>query len=127
MQTSTLPGDAKPSYQKNTNAISHYNDNGSSSSTLISKNVTIGSKRTSIRLEDEMWKALKDISRREKCSINEICTFVYLCKKPLSSLTASIRVFLLLYYKAAATEDGHMRAGHGHMQKLKLKLLKMAA
>ena len=127
MQTSTLPGGAKPNYQKNTNMTSHYNDNGSSSSTLISKNVTIGSKRTSIRLEDEMWKALKDISRREKCSINEICTFVYLCKKPLSSLTASIRVFLLLYYKAAATEDGHMRAGHGHMQKLKLKLLKMAA
>jgi predicted DNA-binding ribbon-helix-helix protein len=29
-----------------------------------------------------------------------------------SSLTAAIRVFLLDYFRAAATEEGHRRAGH---------------
>ena len=124
MQTTT--SSSEKSEKSNLGSTDYYNENGSTSSTLISKNITIGKKRTSIRLEDEMWKALKDISKRENCSINEICTFVYLCKKPLSSLTASIRVFLLLYYKAAATEDGHVKAGHGRMQHLKLKLLQMA-
>jgi predicted DNA-binding ribbon-helix-helix protein len=94
-----------------------------SKSTLVSKNVTIMGRRTSVRLEPEMWRALKDISRREKCSVHDVCSMVYLCKKPLSSLTASIRVFLMLYYKAASTEDGHQKARHGSMGDLKNRVI----
>ena len=83
---------------------------------LISKNITIIGKRTSVRLEPEMWRALKEIARREKCSIHDICSMVYACKRPRSSLTASIRVFLMLYYKAAATEPGHKKARHGKLE-----------
>ncbi|MGB1076817.1 MAG: ribbon-helix-helix domain-containing protein [Bdellovibrionales bacterium] len=92
-------------------------------STLISKNVTIMGRRTSVRLEPEMWRALKEISRREKCSIHDVCSMVYLCKKPLSSLTASIRVFLMLYYKAAATEEGHEKARHGNLEKMRRRVI----
>ena len=83
------------------------------SSTLINRNVVIDSHRTSIRLEAEMWSDLKDICRREGKSVHEICTMVNVRKDPSRSLTSAIRVFLIAYYRSAATEDGHYRAGHG--------------
>lgn len=88
-------------------------------STLVSKNVTILGRRTSVRLEPEMWNALKDISRRERCSIHDICSLINIRKNPLTSLTAAIRVFLMLYYRAAATSEGHARAGHGSFENMK--------
>ena len=90
-------------------------------STLVSKNITILGRRTSVRLEPEMWNALKDISRREMCSIHDICSLVHIRKNPLTSLTAAIRVFLMLYYRAAATQDGHVRAGHGNFENMKAR------
>ena len=88
-------------------------------STLVSKNITILGRRTSIRLEPEMWNALKDIAGRERCSYHDICSLIHIQKKPQTSLTAAIRVFLLLYYRAAVTEEGHMRAGHGNFEVMK--------
>jgi predicted DNA-binding ribbon-helix-helix protein len=85
---------------------------------LISRNVTIGTRRTSIRLESHMWIALKDIARREQCSIHDICTVIAERKSDNITLTAAIRIFLVLYYKAAATEEGHKSAGHGSFQKM---------
>lgn len=88
-------------------------------SSLISRNITIFGRRTSIRLEPEMWVALNDIADREKCSIHEICGLVYTRKNPATSLTAAIRVFLILYFRAAATEHGHKEAGHGDFSVMK--------
>lgn len=88
---------------------------------LLSKNVTILRKRTSVRLEYEMWGALYEIADREGCSIHEICSLVYLRKARSSSLTASIRVFIMLYFKAASTEQGHMKAGHGDFSRMKIR------
>ncbi|MEE8123006.1 MAG: hypothetical protein V3T93_02770, partial [Alphaproteobacteria bacterium] len=31
-----------------------------------------------------------------------------------SSLTAALRVFIMLYFRTAATEEGHAEAGHGN-------------
>lgn len=88
-------------------------DRPDSQSTLISRNITVRGRRTSVRLEPEMWMALREIARREKCKIHDLCTLIHMRKNQDSSLTAAIRVFLMLYYRAAATEDGHARAGHG--------------
>ena len=88
-------------------------------STLVSRNVTVYGRRTSIRLEPEMWEALKDVAKKEKCSVHNLCTLVFLRKNGDTSLTAAIRVFLMLYFKAAATEDGHQKAGHGSFENMK--------
>lgn len=82
-------------------------------SSLVSRNITIKGRRTSVRLEPEMWQALREISERERCTIHELCSLIQLKKAKNSSLTAAIRVFLMLYFRAASTEDGHGRAGHG--------------
>ncbi len=88
-------------------------------SSLVSRNITIFGRRTSIRLEPEMWSALNDIADREKCSVHDICSLVYVRKSSLTSLTAAIRVFLMLYYKAATTDIGHKNAGHGDFNIMK--------
>jgi len=81
--------------------------------TLISHNIMISGRRTSVRLEKEMWMAIKEIARQEKCTIHDLCTAVAQRKKPDTSLTAAIRVFIMAYFQAAATADGHRNAGHG--------------
>lgn len=88
-------------------------------SSLISRNITVGGRRTSVRLEQEMWNGLKDIALREKCTIHEICSLIDIRKSVNTSLTAAIRVFLMLYYRAAATEEGHRRAGHGNFETMR--------
>ncbi len=88
-------------------------------SSLISKNITIRGHRTSIRLEPEMWDALRDIATREGTTIHNICSLIAIRKVDESSLTASIRVFLMLYYRAATTAEGHARAGHGSFEYMK--------
>ena len=87
-------------------------------STLVSRNITVVGRRTSVRLEPEMWNALREIARREQCTIHDICSLIHLRKNPATSLTAAIRVFLMLYYRAAATEEGHLRAGHGNFDNM---------
>lgn len=105
----------------NLQTIKNEDFDDSPKSTLISKNVTILGRRTSVRLEPEMWNALKDIARRELCSIHDICSLIHIRKNPLTSLTAAIRVFLLLYYRAASTAEGHIKAGHGSFENMKLR------
>ena len=90
-----------------------------SKSSLVSKNITVCGHRTSVRLEPEMWKALKFISTREECTIHDICSLISLRKKETTSLPAAIRVFLMLYYRASSTESGHQKAGHGDFKSMK--------
>ncbi|HPF78783.1 MAG TPA: ribbon-helix-helix domain-containing protein [Alphaproteobacteria bacterium] len=88
-------------------------------SSLVSRNITVLGKRTSVRLEPEMWREMKNISERENCSIHDLCSLISLRKSKRTSLTAAIRVFLMLYFRAAATEEGHQKAGHGNFQNMK--------
>ena len=88
-------------------------------SSLLSKNITVRGHRTSIRLEPEMWDALKDIASREGTTIHNICSLISMRKADDSSLTAAIRVFLMLYYRAASTPEGHFRSGHGNFENMK--------
>lgn len=90
-----------------------------SKSTLVSRNITILGRRTSVRLEPEMWMALKEIAKRERCTIHDICSLISLRKNEKTSLTAAIRVFLMLYFRASSTEEGHMSAGHGSFETMK--------
>ena len=91
---------------------------GHRASTLVSRNVTVNARRTSLRLEPPMWDALTEIARRENMTIHQLCALVD-ARRHESSLTAAIRVFALSYFRAAATEDGHGRAGHGNLRTTK--------
>jgi predicted DNA-binding ribbon-helix-helix protein len=81
-------------------------------STLVNRNVFIGTRRTSLRLEPAMWDALAEICRREDMSLHAICGLIDE-RRQASSLTAAIRVFIVTYFRSAATEEGHASIGHG--------------
>jgi predicted DNA-binding ribbon-helix-helix protein len=87
--------------------------NPQSISSLISRNITVMGHRTSMRLEPAMWDALIEICRREKLTIHQLCDIVAERKPPETSFTAAMRVFAMSYFRAASTEDGHSKAGHG--------------
>ncbi|MBU6235212.1 MAG: ribbon-helix-helix domain-containing protein [Alphaproteobacteria bacterium] len=92
-------------------------------SALVSRNINIKGRRTSIRLETQMWSAIREIAEREHCSIHDLCTLIASRRKQGLSLTASIRIFLMLYFKAACTEEGHTRAGHGGLDRMMSRIM----
>jgi hypothetical protein len=65
-----------------------------------------------MKLEPGMWDALDEICCRENAAIHDICTRIAKDHKG-HNLTAATRSFILSYFRAAATEDGHREVGHG--------------
>lgn len=72
-------------------------------STLVNRNVTVAGHRTSVRLEPAMWDALHQVCARERKSLNAVVTEIAQAQVE-SSLTAAIRVYLMSYFRAAATQ-----------------------
>lgn len=79
---------------------------------LVSRNVTVNGRRTSLRLEPEVWECLAEIAAREDTTVNEVVARVDRQRRS-GSLTSNVRVFVLSYFRNAATERGHANAGHG--------------
>ncbi|MBI3113882.1 MAG: ribbon-helix-helix domain-containing protein, partial [Rhodospirillales bacterium] len=77
---------------------------------LVSKNVTINGRRTSLRLERASWEALDDICKCEKLTIHEMCTLIdNSCHG--SSRTSAVRAFIVTYFRTLARERGALTAG----------------
>jgi predicted DNA-binding ribbon-helix-helix protein len=81
--------------------------------TLIAGNLVVSGRRTSVRLEQEMWAALKEIAERERCTLNALASRVYRRKKRGQGFTSAIRVFLMLYYRDAENTAVRRRGGTG--------------
>lgn len=81
-------------------------------STAKSRNVTVRGHRTSLRLQQDLWDAIEEICARERLTIHEFCTRIA-DNKHVGSLTSHVRVYTLCYFREAATDEGHTRAGHG--------------
>ena len=67
------------------------------------RNVTLGSRRTSVSLEDQVWEGLTEICRREEIGLDELCTAVEI-RRVDSSMSSALRVFLLTYFRHAAEQ-----------------------
>ncbi len=81
-------------------------------SRLVNRNVTAARGRTSMRLEPELWEALEEICLREGLSLGEIVRRIEGTNDP-GGRTSAVRVFVLRYFRDAATGEGHANAGHG--------------
>ena len=79
-------------------------------STLVSRNIIVSGHRTSMRLERAMWDALFEVCRSERKTIHAICTHVDQMRDE-SSLTAALRVFIMTYFRLAATVVAAAAAG----------------
>jgi len=81
-------------------------------SRLINRNVVAERGRTSMRLEPELWEALLEICGREGRDMSALVRKVEQ-NGHAGGRTSAVRVFVLAYFRAAATEAGHAAAGHG--------------
>jgi len=71
-------------------------------SSLVIHNVVVAGRRTSVRLEPVMWEALQDIARRQERTVHDVVTQIDR-ERSASSLTAAIRVYIVAFYRSAAT------------------------
>jgi predicted DNA-binding ribbon-helix-helix protein len=76
---------------------------------LVSRNLVIFGHRTTVRLEDEMWAALKDVAARGESTVNDLAESIHRRKKSRKSFTSFIRVFLMLYYYVTQQQEQTMR------------------
>jgi predicted DNA-binding ribbon-helix-helix protein len=81
-------------------------------SRLINRNITAGAGRTSMRLEPEMWDALREICLREGLELRALMRRLE-DQSYDGGRTSAVRVHVLEYFRRAATEEGHRRSGHG--------------
>ena len=81
-------------------------------SRLVNRNVVAERGRTSMRLEPELWDALLEICERECEDVSTMVRRVEQ-KRHQGGRTSAVRVFVLGYFRAAASEHGHANAGHG--------------
>ena len=72
---------------------------------LLCRNVKVSGRRTSLRMEPYIWDSLKEICERERLTLNEICTQIDE-RRGEANLTASIRVFIVSYYRTAIGNRG---------------------
>lgn len=91
---------------------------------LLAREVWIDGDCQQVRLEPSYWDALEEICRREDVAVDDLCADLQRRMVEQSrrlrdrdtdraSLANAIRVFTVGYFRQAATESGHDRAGHG--------------
>lgn len=73
-------------------------------SKLISRNVTVNGRRTSLRLENATWGALDQICECEKISVHELCSMIEGVRYG-SSRTSTVRAFIVTYFRLAANRS----------------------
>jgi predicted DNA-binding ribbon-helix-helix protein len=81
-------------------------------SRLINRNVVAERGRTSMRLEPELWEALLEICDREGQDMSSLVRKVEQ-HGHAGGRTSAVRVFVMAYFRDAATEAGHSASGHG--------------
>ena len=74
-------------------------------SPLVIRNVVVGGRRTSVRLEPVIWDALADIAGRLNRTVNALVTEIER-DRTASSLTAAIRVYVVDFYRSWAIRNG---------------------
>ena len=86
------------------------------SSRLINRNVVAERGRTSMRLEPELWDALAEICVRERRDINGLVRQIEATGHSRGR-TSAVRVYLLQYFREAASAAGHEAANHGPLER----------
>ena len=96
-------------------------DQSTGVASLTSRTLKLSGRDVTIKLEPSYWEGLEEICRREDLTVDELCYDVRVRMERQGrrssqagvSLANALRVFVVGYFRQAATERGHARAGHG--------------
>ena len=79
-------------------------------SRLVSRNITVNGRRTSMRLEEACWEAIDQICTHEGVNLNVLCSAIDQRTRS-SSRTAAVRAFIVTYFRDLAMDHGLLNAG----------------
>ena len=71
---------------------------------LISHNVNVNGRRTTMRLEKETWEALDTIIKWEGTNLHDLCSKIDRERKG-NGLTLSVRIFVVAYFRSIAIKQ----------------------
>jgi predicted DNA-binding ribbon-helix-helix protein len=66
-------------------------------SQVVKRSIIIASHKTSVSLEDEFWKAFKDIAHERHMTLSELAAVID-SDRQLGNLSSAIRLFVLGFY-----------------------------
>lgn len=66
------------------------------------RNVMIGGRRTSIRLEVAFWTAFEEIMERESLTLNTLIARIHGARRSEKNLSGAVRIFILWYFYSLA-------------------------
>lgn len=69
--------------------------------TLASWNIFLGNRRTSTRLEPELWDCLEDIAKCEGIRFHDLIQRIHR-DRGIKLITRALRVFCVMYYREMA-------------------------
>jgi predicted DNA-binding ribbon-helix-helix protein len=72
-------------------------------SRLVNRNIIAGRGRTSMRLEPELWDALRQICDRERLGVGDLIRTIEQ-RGHAGGRTSAVRVYILEYFRALAAE-----------------------
>ncbi|MES0861305.1 ribbon-helix-helix domain-containing protein [Ruegeria sp. SCPT10] len=65
----------------------------------VKRSLTLKGHRTSVSLEDEFWRAFRDIALEKDQPINALAAEIDVDRDPETGLASAIRVFILNWYR----------------------------
>ena len=66
----------------------------------VKRSLTLRGHRTSVSLEDEFWRAFRDIAAQKNKPINELAAEIDEARGVESGLASAIRLYVLAYYES---------------------------
>lgn len=88
-------------------------------SRLVSRNISTAGRRTTMRLEPELWDAAVEICHREDVTMADLVTRIDDGRSAdKEGRTSAVRVYILAYFRTAATDASHQAVGHGLREKI---------
>ena len=78
---------------------------------LISGNVTINGRRTSLRLQNEIWEAIAEVCAHEELTVHQLCSLID-GRRGIFSRISAIRAFIVAYLRDASTNVRYLKAWH---------------
>ncbi len=65
----------------------------------VKRSLTLKGHRTSVSLEDDFWRAFRDIAEEKQQPINALAADIDVARDPETGLASAIRVFVLNWYR----------------------------
>jgi predicted DNA-binding ribbon-helix-helix protein len=66
------------------------------------RSIALRDRKTSVTLENEFWKALKEIAKERRTTISELVGTIEGGRHPAVNLSSAIRLFVLEHYRSIA-------------------------